>query len=593
MNKILLSLVVCIIKSSFFYAQNLPKTNKAFNDSDASFQFVVVSDRTGGMQPGIFSKAMDKINLMQPEFVISVGDLIDGYTKDPDVWNSQWDEFDTIVEKLEMPFYHVPGNHDTSNELLLKAWRSRLGRDYYHFTYKDVLFLSINTDEIEGGGLSADQIEYFKQVLNDNQNVNWTLLFMHRPVWSYEEDFGYKEIEKALGNRPYTLFSGHHHHYRYKIHNNMEHFTLATSGGGSHLRGSEVGEFHHITWVTMQEEGPEIAHLELSGIYDKNVVSENDYEDIQVLRQGKWLSVSPYVHPKDTFNSLTTNMTFRNDTKRDLVIKGKLKEQYGLHFTPNYIEEVLKPNSQKDVSLQIKPRTNTGSVQQLNLKTIKINLTGGFSSTVNDSIFLTTSKDLLLDWQHNIYKATNKIAVDGQLNDWKKVSFIPVTQPQYFKEDWDWTGPEDGCYSFSVTHDSKNLYLAINFTDDVLITNADINANQDKFYLYIDAPLKPLKIELSKHNKTLSPNVNWIEGSIKKFKAANIQHAKGLTLECAIPLKALNLNKKPKTLESIKLNIGVMDHDRLENTKPSVLWWRPTKDSSLFYKESGTFILKN
>ena len=46
------------------------------NDPD-HFQFAIVSDRTGGHRPGVFEDAVKKLNLLQPEFVMSVGDLIE------------------------------------------------------------------------------------------------------------------------------------------------------------------------------------------------------------------------------------------------------------------------------------------------------------------------------------------------------------------------------------------------------------------------------------------------------------------------------------------------------------------------------------
>src|SRR5262245_18966304 len=42
------------------------------------FQFAIVSDGTGGHRRGVFSKAVQQVNLMQPAFVMSVGDLIEG-----------------------------------------------------------------------------------------------------------------------------------------------------------------------------------------------------------------------------------------------------------------------------------------------------------------------------------------------------------------------------------------------------------------------------------------------------------------------------------------------------------------------------------
>ena len=103
----LLAFLFCL--STQLCAQNdrIPVTKKSFNNDTSTFRFAIVSDRNGGNRPGIFDKAIDKLNLLQPEFVLSVGDLIDGYTKDPKVWNAEWNEFDSLVNRLEMPFYLV------------------------------------------------------------------------------------------------------------------------------------------------------------------------------------------------------------------------------------------------------------------------------------------------------------------------------------------------------------------------------------------------------------------------------------------------------------------------------------------------------
>ena len=104
-----------------------PWTGLNINDKPGQFQFVVVTDRTGGPRPGIFEKGVEKINLLQPEFVMSVGDLIQGYTTDTIEINRQWDEFTGFVDKLEMPFFFVPGNHDITNPVMEQIWKKRIG----------------------------------------------------------------------------------------------------------------------------------------------------------------------------------------------------------------------------------------------------------------------------------------------------------------------------------------------------------------------------------------------------------------------------------------------------------------------------------
>ena len=110
------------------------------------FRFVVVTDRTGGHRDGVFETAMPRINLVRPEFVVSVGDLIEGYTDDPAVLGQQWDQIGTAVGQLQMPFFYAPGNHDMSNAVMAEAWHARFGPSYYDFRYRDVLFVVLNSE---------------------------------------------------------------------------------------------------------------------------------------------------------------------------------------------------------------------------------------------------------------------------------------------------------------------------------------------------------------------------------------------------------------------------------------------------------------
>ena len=88
-----------------------PWTSETFKDNPKNFQFAVIGDRTGGSDPGgIFNRAIDQINLLQPEFVINVGDLIEGYSDDKADLNAEWDESDAMLKKLEMPFFRTADN---------------------------------------------------------------------------------------------------------------------------------------------------------------------------------------------------------------------------------------------------------------------------------------------------------------------------------------------------------------------------------------------------------------------------------------------------------------------------------------------------
>lgn len=574
---------------------NIPVTEKEMNDKTATFRFAVVSDRTGGMREDIFAEAIKKLNLMQPEFVISVGDLIDGYTEDPKVWNKQWNEFDALVNKLAMPFYYVPGNHDTSNELLTTAWRERHGKDYYHFIYKNVLFIVLNTDELKNGGISKKQINYVTKALQDNQDVRTTLLFMHRPLWSYGEQMGYEAIENALQNRRHTVFSGHHHHYQYQKKNGMDHYVLATTGGGSYMRNPEVGEFDHITWVTMKNEEPILAHLELSGIYDKNIVPSEDYEDIQILRQGNWLQISPVVNDLPSFKELNFDLLIENRMQRPMNISGDLLAQDGIRFEPQIVEEELQPGESK--SIGIKAHSSSGksiSIEDINNNPINLQLQAGFKRDKRRDVSLSTFKTLAMDWKHELTYLNNKIEIDGELNEWQTEDFISVKHPQFFYEGWDWKGAEDGTFQFSVKRDDKNLYIAVKFEDDFNISDKEqLNSRQDKFYIHLDPSLQEkgnfYQFEFATGRKTQKPFMNETAEKLKGLDAAISLKNSNQNLELKVPLESI----KAEDIEALRINIGIMDHDRAENTKPSVLWWRPVWDSNESYEGSSTFYKRN
>ena len=269
-----------------------PWTHTTFCDDPQAFHFAVMSDRTGGHRLGVFEGAVDKVNLLQPEFVICIGDLIEGYTEDPALLSAERQELDRTVGCLDAPFFHVPGNHDVSNVFMEKDWERRYGRCYYSFVYKNVLFLCLNAqdgprspDGDTSAGIGAEQAAWAKETLRRNQNVRWTFILMHQPLWLYEENIhadrgetkGYTrfpDLEEALGDRPYTVIVGHYHQYTKYLRHGRTYIILATTGGASELGGITVGAFDHVAWITMTPSGPRIANILLDGLQDENVYME-------------------------------------------------------------------------------------------------------------------------------------------------------------------------------------------------------------------------------------------------------------------------------------------------------------------------------
>jgi 3',5'-cyclic AMP phosphodiesterase CpdA len=309
-----------------------PYTHLDFKNDPDEFQFAIITDNAGGARPGVFTKAVEMVNLLQPEFVVNAGDLIEGYSDDKEQIRAWWQEIDEFLEPLEMPFFFLPGNHDIYSDASIRVWRERFGdnQGYYHFVYKNVLFLMVNTEDppktvaalqrdnpelyqriavnyqameelqkkehqtLEDGkkllelaepveewlgeiNISDDQVAYFGEVLEANPDVRWTLCFTHSPPHYsplVEKDPGnFAKIEALLADRPYTVFSAHTHTYDYEERNGRDYITTATSGA---INVPRPGAMDHIVWVTMTDKGPKIANLLLNGMMDKKGPPEGD-----------------------------------------------------------------------------------------------------------------------------------------------------------------------------------------------------------------------------------------------------------------------------------------------------------------------------
>jgi hypothetical protein len=345
-----------------------PWTNLDLNNDPKNFQFLILTDRTGGNRPGVFEQGIEKINLLQPEFVLSVGDLIDGYTEDPVIVKNQWNEFDSLVSQLNMPFFYVPGNHDITNKMMEDMWVERFGSTYYYFVYRDVLFLCLNSEEAltahASTVFSEDQISFIEKTLKENQGVRWTLLFFHKPAWMVSEFEGYGEdalaktkwdkIEKLLQNRKYTVFAGHIHRYTHRVRQRQDYITLATMGGGSGLRGPVFGQFDHVMWVTMTDDGPILANLMLEGIWDKDFSAEDIEKNLFLLINGKVVKTITKIDDDNPLNNQQVELQLTNirDIPMEAVLKFDKSENFSL--SPEKITKTVSPNSVTTVKLRLK-----------------------------------------------------------------------------------------------------------------------------------------------------------------------------------------------------------------------------------------------
>lgn len=326
-----------------------PWTHLEFENDPDNFQFAVVSDRTGSPRAGVFQDAIKKLNWMMPEFVISVGDLIQGTSANAETNDAEWDEMMSWIEPLKMPFFFAAGNHDiqmkwledrVQPEEMLAQWNERFGTTHYSFVYKNVLFVVLFTNDNKEQYIGEKQVAYFEQTMAEHADVRWTFVLLHHPLWVYPHESNFSRIEAALQGRKHTVLAGHHHRYVHFDRNDNDYIILASTGGGSKLRGPAFGEFDHISWFTMTEDGPVMANLDLKGILPKDVADVGSLKIVRSIEQSADIQTNLILDTTDggaiSGGSVYVEITNRSDQK--LSVSGRFQHSHAVHPSPGLID---------------------------------------------------------------------------------------------------------------------------------------------------------------------------------------------------------------------------------------------------------------
>ena len=268
---------------------------------------VVLGDRTGGHRPGVFPKMLEYANSLPANAWLSVGDLIEGYSEDPQELKEEWQEIDALFALFDRPLHIAPGNHDISNAVQQAIWLERYGHTYYSIRYGDVLILMLDTEDppvqlppeaIEGQNrlvanilakpqetqaailtasranndqakklpgsvaISDSQIAWAKAELEKNRNASWTIVLMHKPAWQYDHK-GFLELEEALQDRNYTVIAGHEHYFKQEQRFGRAYITMATCGGIWLKDGP--GRMDHLLEIKWRAEQPVLINHRYDG----------------------------------------------------------------------------------------------------------------------------------------------------------------------------------------------------------------------------------------------------------------------------------------------------------------------------------------
>lgn len=575
-----------------------PWTDLKVRDAASDFEFAIVSDRTGGHRAGVFREAMQKLNLLRPAFVMSIGDLIEGYSEDRAEIDAEWDELDGIVHGLRTPFFYAPGNHDVSNAVMAQVWHERYGPSYYQFVYKGVLFVVLDSElfsmasdpsrSVGGPERQSEQMAWLEGVLGAHRDARWTLVFLHQPLWDRERiPPDWLRVEQLLGDRRYTVFAGHTHRYTSQVRHDRRFVTLATTGGTSGLRGIDRGEFDHVMLVHMTAEGPVLANLMLDGIHDADVRTEATREAVRRLDHA--------VHPEPPhfagarFARGEMRFDVVNDGPAPLTWEARMRAASGLAASPQQARGEVAPGAQQTLAVAL-VATPARPFEVLAPASVQWTL---HSSKDDGSPLEVQARSWLLPGRRfDCPPAPRAIAVDGRLDDWVGLPFVVDGRRPGPSLD-----PPAASYRFGLLHDEAFLYLAVDVVDPTPFFSARRPArSQDSVAVVVDARPDPQRSANSDFWEAVGDGTvrdllfAWLApgqasddpivgGLLPRLPEGTLHAARrtphGYAVELAIPRAFLDA-RQGGPWHAVRLDLSVADYDA-EGRRRATLWWQPSR----------------
>jgi hypothetical protein len=247
----------------------------AQNPAPPTFRFVLLGDRTGEAQPGVWERVWKEAAAGKPAFFLGVGDTIQG--GNDATAESEWRQVTLpLAPYAHFPLYLAPGNHDVWSPASEKLFQRYTGHPLHYSFDHGVLHVTV-LDNSRDDDLSAEEMAFLESDLERHQAQPVKFIVSHRPSWLLNAalrnpNFALHRLARKYGVR--YVIAGHVHQLLHVDLEGVSYVSVPSSGGHLRLSGQyEDGWFFGYTLVTVKGAGVTFEIEELSAPYGKGRVN--------------------------------------------------------------------------------------------------------------------------------------------------------------------------------------------------------------------------------------------------------------------------------------------------------------------------------